>query len=543
MGCSSISVRGLAAMAAACAVLCAAAGSASAAPLIWVPNSDPSANAILTFDGATGEEVGKPIPVGAEPHALAVTPSGRRVVVETSGGKTAVVVNTVTRKAFEPIDLLGNGQEVAISPDGSVAYVTEEPDHEVQVIDPETGTLRGGIDVGADSLGVAFDPDGEQAYVGTPNGIVTIDTETEKVVGSPIDVGGTAQRIAFTPDGKTAYVAVREVNDVVVVDTALGQVVGEIPMPDAPDSVTMSPDGKKLYVSTAGSPTGTLRVIATAIDAEVGKPIDIPQGPRELAITPDGKAGWAAGPNEVTPINLVSGKVGTPISIKESAVFGIAITPDQSPIPAFAAPSNVFAGTPASFSGAASTDPDGSIASWKWAFGDSGTATGPTPSHTYQAAGTYSAKLSVVDNEGCGEELVFTGRTAYCSGSAPAVHPVTVKAPAVPTAAPVPSNNFSIKRIVHNRRNGTVRLQVRLPSAGYVLLLGKKVHAVTRKSKGVQTMWLTLHARVELAKRLKKILRAPVRFRITFTPNGGTAKTVHRNVTLQRAPRHKHSRR
>jgi len=66
------------------------------------------------------------------------------------------------------------------------------------------------------------------------------------------------------------------------------------------------------------------------------------------------------------------------------------------------------------------------------------------------------------------------------------------------------------------------------------------VHAVTRHSRGVQSMWLTIHARVELAKRLKKVHRARVRFRVTFTPAGGTARTVHRNVTLLRAPREHH---
>jgi hypothetical protein len=314
-------------------------------------------------------------------------------------------------------------------------------------------------------------------------------------------------------------------------------------MPEPPDSVTVSPDGKKLYASIAGSPTGTLRVVETATGAKVGNPIVVPEGPWELAISADGRTAYAAGATEVTPINLVTGKAGTPIPFEESNIFHLAMTPDQSPTAAFAAPS-ATAGTPATFSGAASTDPDGSVVSWNWAFGDGGTATGVSATHTYKAAGSYDAKLSVVDNEGCGEEMVFTGRTAYCSGAAAAVHTVTAKSPA-PTVAPIaapssPSNKFTFGRVIHNRRNGTVRLQVRLRSAGFVLLFGPKVHAVTRKSKGVQSMWLTIHARVQLAKRLKKTLRAPVRFRVTFTPNGGTAKTVHRSVTLQRAPHRKH---
>jgi len=53
-----------------------------------------------------------------------------------------------------------------------------------------------------------------------------------------------------------------------------------------------------------------------------------------------------------------------------------------------------------SFSSAGSTDPDGTITSYAWTFGDGGTATGPSPSHTYAAAGTYSVTLTVTDNAG-----------------------------------------------------------------------------------------------------------------------------------------------
>ncbi len=72
------------------------------------------------------------------------------------------------------------------------------------------------------------------------------------------------------------------------------------------------------------------------------------------------------------------------------------------------APTASFTATPAtgqaplavSFNGSASSDPDGSIASYRWEFGDGGTATGVQATRTYATAGTFTARLTVTDNAG-----------------------------------------------------------------------------------------------------------------------------------------------
>jgi PKD repeat protein len=53
-----------------------------------------------------------------------------------------------------------------------------------------------------------------------------------------------------------------------------------------------------------------------------------------------------------------------------------------------------------SFSSAGSIDPDGSISSYAWNFGDGGTSTAANPSWTYTTPGNYSARLTVTDNRG-----------------------------------------------------------------------------------------------------------------------------------------------
>ena len=52
------------------------------------------------------------------------------------------------------------------------------------------------------------------------------------------------------------------------------------------------------------------------------------------------------------------------------------------------------------FSGTGSADPDGTIQTYAWNFGDGGTATGGAVSYTYTRGGTYTAVLTVTDNQG-----------------------------------------------------------------------------------------------------------------------------------------------
>ncbi len=52
------------------------------------------------------------------------------------------------------------------------------------------------------------------------------------------------------------------------------------------------------------------------------------------------------------------------------------------------------------FTGSGSNDPDGTIASHAWSFGDGNNSTLANPAHTYNALGTYAAQLIVTDNGG-----------------------------------------------------------------------------------------------------------------------------------------------
>ena len=82
--------------------------------------------------------------------------------------------------------------------------------------------------------------------------------------------------------------------------------------------------------------------------------------------------------------------------------FTLAPPPPSNQLPKANAggPYSITTATPLQFSGAASTDPDGSISTYAWNFGDGQSGTGVSPSHAYAASGVYTVTLSVTDNAG-----------------------------------------------------------------------------------------------------------------------------------------------
>jgi PKD repeat protein len=121
---------------------------------------------------------------------------------------------------------------------------------------------------------------------------------------------------------------------------------------------------------------------------------------------------WQLTKTDATAANQVAGAFGVraylsggvtngPIvyAFDDFAATSIGTTP-----PANQAPTASFTATNTNLTSAvdatASADPDGTIASYAWNFGDGGTATGVKATHTYAAAGTYSIKLTVTDNQG-----------------------------------------------------------------------------------------------------------------------------------------------
>ena len=122
--------------------------------------------------------------------------------------------------------------------------------------------------------------------------------------------------------------------------------------------------------------------------------------------------GSSATGSNVSHTFITAGTFNTNLTVTNSAGLTDSISTPvivTSPPPVEnAVPQAVFSTTPTSgskplavaFNASGSTDPDGSISSYSWQFGDGSSATGISTTHTYTSQAAFTATLLVTDNDG-----------------------------------------------------------------------------------------------------------------------------------------------
>ena len=203
--------------------------------------------------------------------------------------------------------------------------VTQEKSGEVSIIDGESGNVSATFKVGKRPRGICVSPDSKTAYValsGTPisappqldskgnpifkkgkdddddddakksdksaDGIGVIDLAQRKVVRK-IKVGSDPEQLSLSKDGKLMFVSNEDVGTASVVEIATGKILQIIPVGREPEGVGTSPDGRVFYVTceTAGE--------IYAIDASSYKVINhfnVGGRPRSVDFLPDGTRGF-----------------------------------------------------------------------------------------------------------------------------------------------------------------------------------------------------------------------------------------------------------
>ena len=185
--------------------------------------------------------------------------------------------------------------------------------------------MGGGWVVGTGSLSAAGAP---KAYVGLfkDDAVAVIDTAQNKVL-STIAVPKGPHGLVVTPDGRKVYVSSDGASTVSVIDTAADRVVASIDVGANPHGLAISGAGSRVLVSGWGS--NRALVIDTATDRVIGE-VPIAQ-PHNGTLSQDGRTAWVAsqqqGATALVRLNLATWKEVARVPLDKTP-RGLELSPD-----------------------------------------------------------------------------------------------------------------------------------------------------------------------------------------------------------------------
>ncbi len=260
---------------------------------------------------------------------MAVSPDGRKIYELNQYPGNVSVVDVASNTAPTTIKV-GDAVDLALTSDGAKLFVVNQLGNSVSVIDASSNTVTATIPVDDWPYHALISPDDSTLFVahfGADRLVSMIDTRTNAIVAK-IEVGGwfcspcVPESMAITPDGRKLYITVPESRSVSVIDIAKRREATTIKIGAQKleaNSMAMTSDGRTLYVSPG---SGTISAIDTASDAVVATlPAD-----GALSLTPDGKKLYAVG-SAVSVIDTASNKLIASIPVSGFGKMVFASTP------------------------------------------------------------------------------------------------------------------------------------------------------------------------------------------------------------------------
>jgi DNA-binding beta-propeller fold protein YncE len=268
-------------------------------------------NAIDFMDPGSGLRLAS-VPTGAAPHEVSVSPDGKRAVVSNYGtrehpGSTVSIVDLEQPQEIRRIDLAPHSRPhgVAWYATDRIAVSTEGSRH-LLILDPEAGRIVGTIETAQEtSHMVVVSADARRAYVtnigsGTTTAIGLV--EGRKL--ADVATGAGSEALALTPDGHELWVAARADGTIAIVDTATLEVKMRLPLPGVPIRIAMTPDGRTVLTTCAGS--GELVVFDAETHRELGRAkVAVPLAPGAAA-----RPFARLAPGSVLPVGLLVSRDG-----------------------------------------------------------------------------------------------------------------------------------------------------------------------------------------------------------------------------------------
>lgn len=214
---------------------------------------------------ASGQVVAR-VPVGREPHELAVSSDGKYAVATNTGansdpGNTLSLIDVVKRKEIRRVNLGPMYKPHGVVYRDGRFYFTAEDSRVVGAYDPVTDHVVMIMGTGQNtSHNLVFTPDGKTIFTAN-RGSDTVNMF--QLTGSPLDASAwkstiipvckAPQGLDVSPDGKELWVGCRVSNEMAVINVADGKVIKTFPtLTGQLARVRFTLDGKRVLAADLG---------------------------------------------------------------------------------------------------------------------------------------------------------------------------------------------------------------------------------------------------------------------------------------------------
>jgi YVTN family beta-propeller protein len=276
----------------------------AADPELIVLHKGDSSLGFYTFDGKLQSKV----PLEQHPHEIAFSPDGRYLYVTengtmyieniSAGGNSVGIVDLKARKKAATVSTGTFRRPHGIAYAAGQVWITSEAPDQLMRLDPKSRKIVENIGgVGRITHMVTVTRDGKTAYASNAGSasVSIIDLASKQLKN--VETGKRPEGSVLSPDERELYVVNRESAQIVVIDTAKGEVSGTIPTSKGPVRIGVTPDGSTLVYALMHdkkmgfADTKSRKEIAT---------VDLGGAPVSLHLSPDGKRAYAASQDDDT---------------------------------------------------------------------------------------------------------------------------------------------------------------------------------------------------------------------------------------------------
>jgi len=194
-----------------------------------------------------------PLDIGVPSQRIALQPGRNRAYV-TTDGRTVLLVDLGSGSVLKTIRDRGfaTTRAVVVDPRRPRAYVQNAGNTGISVINTLTDRVIDTIDIGHVTNALALDPASRRLYVGNDDGTLSVvrTTNDADAVLANIPVGSGISDVAVDPGRHRAYVADFLDNTVAEVDTQANVVVGSTPVGIDPEGIAVDTASGREFVAS-----------------------------------------------------------------------------------------------------------------------------------------------------------------------------------------------------------------------------------------------------------------------------------------------------